>query len=79
MQRMALHTLKSMSECTEVGISIVVPIKRGWLSLDLYPWRTTTLKDVSFVKLIEPLCTEQYAWWFDRLVVEIIAYILLDC
>ena len=35
-------------------------------------------KGVSFVKLIEPPCTERYARWCERSVGEIIAYLLLD-
>jgi len=70
--------LKDMPECAKAGISTLVSVKRDWLSLDSYPWRTTMSKGVSLVKLIEPPCTERYARWCERSVGEIIAYLLLD-
>lgn len=77
-KRMVFHMQRDMPECAEAGISTSLSVKRDWLSLGLYPWRTTAPKGGLLVKLIEPPCTEQYARWCERSVGEIIAYLLLD-
>ena len=77
-RRMVFHMQRDTPEYAEVGIFISLSVKRDWLSLGLYPWRTTTPKGGLLVKLIEPPCTERYARWCERSVGEIIAYLLLD-
>lgn len=69
---------KDIPGCAEAGISTLVSAKRDWLSLVLYPWRTTMPKGLLLVKLIEPPYTERYVRWYERSVGEIIAYLLLD-
>ena len=75
---MVFRMQRDMPECAGAGISTLESVKRDWLSLGLYLWKTTTPKGGLLVKLIEPPCTERYARWCERSVGEIIAYLLLD-
>ena len=77
-RHMVFRMQRDMPECAGAGISTLESVKRDWLSLGLYLWKTTTPKGGLLVKLIEPPCTERYARWCERSVGEIIAYLLLD-
>ena len=65
-RHMVFRMQRDMPECAGAGISTLESVKRDWLSLGLYLWKTTTPKGGLLVKLIEPPCTERYARWCER-------------